>query len=263
MRRGFGQALRVGVTDGALALAVTGPLGAARLIGETAYDSGPAGALPAALQQLLGTSHARWPVSYVVSDDLARMWSVTPPQGAARMTDLQAAAALRFHGLYGDTPAAWAISADWDAVNPFMAAAMPRALVDAVTHASGAQRMAVTGIETQFVIAWNAWRASLSARSWFALVHEGVLSLGVPRGSRLGAVRVTAIPGNAGPDWLASHVEREALLLDAPVPASLALCGAVPTSWLQGSTALECMLVGRIAEPAPAAARLALAEFAS
>jgi hypothetical protein len=261
MRKGFGQALRVGVADGTLALAVTSPLGDARLVGETAFDLAEPGALALALQQLLAADHARWPMSFVVADELVRLWSVTPPQGAARMADLQAAAALRFQGLYGEVPAAWAISADWDAVHPFMAAALPIPLVGALTQAAGVKRMAVTGIEPHFVVAWNAWRSSLHAQGWFALVHGGVLTLGVPRGQRLAAVRVAAVPAGATLEWLEQHIAREALLLDLPSPPALALCGAVPETWLQGGGSLACTLLGRVVQPASPAAQLALGEY--
>ncbi|HEU4851513.1 MAG TPA: hypothetical protein VFT37_05095 [Telluria sp.] len=263
MRKRFGQTLRVGVADGALALAVTSPMDEARLAGEAAFDASSPGALGPALQALLGAEHARWPVSFVVADELVRMWQVSPPQGAARMADLQAAAALRFHGLYGQAPAEWAISASWDAVHPFLAAAMPRALVAALAQAADQQRMAVTGIEPHFVVAWNAWRSSLRAQAWFALVHGGVLTLGVPRGERLAAVRTAAVPAGAGFDWLVRHIEREALLLDLPAPASLALCGAVPEPWLQGGATLACTLLGRVVQAAAPAAQLALGEYAA
>lgn len=179
------------------------------------------------------------------------------------MADLQAAAALRFHGLYGDAPAAWAISAGWDAVHPFMAAAIPATLVSAITQAAGVQEMAVTGIEPHFVVAWNTWRSALRGQAWFALVHQGVLTLGVPRGERLAAVRVTAVPVGAAAAWLEQHIGREALLLDLPAPAELALCGAVPERWLQGGAALACTLVGRVVQPASPAAQLALGEYAA
>lgn len=263
MRRRFGQALRVGVTEGTVALALTSRRGEPRVLGEVAYDPAQAGALLSALAQLLDSAYARWPVSFVVANDLARMWRVTPPNDASRMADLEAAAALRFHSLFGEMPTQWAIRASWDAVRPFMAAATPHALLAAVTQAAGAQRMPVTGIEPHFVVALNAARPALRKGGWFALVHEDVITVGAANDSSLESIRSTAVPAGAGPDWLASHVAREAMLLGVQEPHALALAGAVPGSWLGGTPKLACALTGPQPNPAwTSAAQLALAGVA-
>ena len=263
MRRRFGQSLRVGVADGALALAVTSRWGASRVIAELAYDQAQPGMLASALAQLLGADHARWPVSFVVANDLVRMWRVTPPGDASRMADLEAAAALRFHSLFGDMPTQWAIRAGWDAARPFMAAATPHALLAALVQASGAQHMPVTGIEPHFVVAFNAARTALRSGAWFGLVHEGVMSVGTPSDGRLDAVRAVAIPAGAGADWLSAHIAREALLLGVPEPRALALAGSVPDRWLGGTSQLACALAGPPSDPSwSPAAQLALAGVA-
>lgn len=260
MRRRFGQSLRVGVTDRALALAVVSRWGAPRVLRELAYDPAAAGGLAAALSQLLGSDHARWPVSFVIADDMVRIWRVTPPANAARMADLEAAAALRFHALFGEMPSQWAVRAGWDAANPFMAAATPHALVAVLTQAAQAQDMPLTGIEPHFVVAFNATRSALRSGAWFGLVHDGVLTVGVPKGSRLEAVRAAAAPVGAGAEWLATHVAREAMLLGAEAPRVLALAGAIPERWLGGTGQLACTLAGPQADPASSAAvQLAMA----
>lgn len=260
MRRRFGQSLRVGIAESALALAVTSRWGASRVVGEIAYDPAQAGALPSALAQLLGSSYARWPVSFVIANDLVRMWRVTPPHDASRMADLEAAAALRFHSLFGEMPTQWAIRADWDAANPFMAAATPHALLAALAQVADAQHMAVTGIEPHFAVALNAGRPALRKGAWFALLHDGVITLGAPNGARLEAIRAAGVPAGAGAEWLATHVAREAMLLGVPVPGALALSGAVPDRWLGGTAQLACALAGVQADPALSpAAQLALA----
>lgn len=263
MRRRFGQSLRVGVAEGRLALASTSRWGASRVLAELAYDAAQPGALAPALGQLLAADYARWPVSFVVANDLVRLWRVTPPADASRMADLEAAAALRFHSLFGDMPTQWAISAGWDAARPFMAAATPHALLAALAQACAAQRMAVTGIEPHFVAAFNAARPSLRGGAWFGLVHEGVLTVGTPAGTRLDAVRAVAIPAGAGNDWLTAHIAREAMLLGVQEPRVLALAGAVPDRWLGGTAQLACALAGPQPDPAwSPAAQLALAGVA-
>lgn len=259
MRRRFGQSLRVGVGTRTLALAVASRWGGARVLGEVAYDPAQAGAMAPALTQLLGSDYARWPVSFVVADELVRIWRVTPPADASRMADLEAAAALRFHALFGEMPTQWAVRAGWDAAHPFMAAATPHALVSALTQASEAQHMPVTGIEPHFVAAFNAARSALRGGAWFGLVHEGVITLGAPKDGRLDAVRAAAAPAGASAEWLATHIAREALLLGAESPRALALSGAVPERWLGGSAQLACALAGPQPDPAlSSAAQLAI-----
>lgn len=263
MRRRFGQALRVGVADGSLALALAGRWSQPHVLGELHYDSAVAGSLAAALPQLLGAEYARWPVQFVLAHELVRMWSVTPPQTASRLADLQGAAALRFHALFGEMPSSWAVSGDWNATHPFMAAATPQALLGALEQAAAAQRMAIVGIEPHVAVAWNAARSAIRKRSWFGLVHGGVLTIGVPRGERLGVVRATGMPPAASADWLAAHVAREALLLGIDAPDALALSGAVPDNWLGGTSQLPCALAGPVSDPARSpAAQLALAGVA-
>ena len=259
MRRRFGQTLRVGVADGSLALAVAGRWSQPRVLAELNYDAAVAGSLAAALPQLLSSDYARWPVQFVLADELVRMWSVTPPQTASRMADLQGAAALRFHALFGEMPTSWAVNGDWNAAHPFMAAATPVALLGALEQAAAAQRMAIVGIEPHVAVAWNAARSAVRKRSWFGLVHAGVLTIGVPQGERLGVIRAIGMPLAPSAEWLASHIAREALLLGIDAPAALALCGSVPDNWLGGTAQLSCALAGPVSDPAKSpAAQLAL-----
>ena len=139
MRRALGQALRIGVSAQAVSLLRTSRWRMGRatppvtVLAEHAFAPSADhlfDAIAQALRALLGEFElAGWPVSFVVADDLVRLWQITPPAGATRMADLEAAAGLRFHALYGDSPSAWQISADWDVQKPFFAAAMPRALL--------------------------------------------------------------------------------------------------------------------------------------
>jgi len=127
MLKNFTQSLRIEVTPQAMRLLRARRWGSAapELLAEQALASGGAGpagvaeALPAALAALLaGQSAGGMAASFVLSDELVRLWQVTPPVQAARLADLEGAAALRFHTLYGETPAAWHISADWNAAAP-------------------------------------------------------------------------------------------------------------------------------------------------
>lgn len=254
MRRRFGQALRLGVAGGGLALVRTSRWGAqASLLAEQSFD-GPA-AMQDALGAVLDGAYAGWPLTIVLADELVRLWQVTPPRQSTRLADLEAAAALRFQLLYGEPAAAWTVSAGWDLDRPFLAAALPRALLGALEQ--GAHQLKVIEIVPQFVAVLNRWGGALRPGSWFGQVHEQVLTLGAADGGAIAAVRAAAWPPGADGAWLAEHVAREALRLNLPAPERLQLCGSVPPAWL-GSSAIACSQLGA-GGPAgwPAAALLA------
>lgn len=258
MRRRFGQALRIGVSNAGLALLKTSRWSGERaaVVAEHAFaPSEGAGAQQVAqgLRALLGgASWARWPVSVVVADGLARIWHVTPPPGSARLADLEAAAALRFQALYGEPAALWQIAAGWDAQRSFMAAALPRALLEAVGEAAREHRLAVVEIVPQFIAGWNRWCPKMVRGAWYGLAHDGVLTLGVTDRSGVCAVRAAPVPPNADAAWLAAHVAREALRLGVPEPEHLQLSGQVPQAWRDAAA-----ILGDCAHGLPPAAALA------
>lgn len=260
MRRRFGQGLRLGVARGAVALVKTGRWGGAPLallaehtFAADALDT-PAGVREALAAVLDGAGHAGWPLTIVLADDLVRMWQVTPPEGSARLADLEAAAALRFQHLYGEPAAGWALSAGWNPLRPFLAAALPRALLGALEQGAGAQRMAIVEIVPQFIAVLNRCSGALKPGAWFGLVHDNVLTLGAGDGATVAAVRAAALPESADAAWLAEHLAREALRLNLPAPERLQLWGAIKPEWLGAA----CIQLGAIDQPGwPAAARLA------
>lgn len=233
--------MRIGVAGGAVSLLktsrwrATGP--ALTLLAEHAFAPGaehPHDAIGNALRALLGEQRlAGWPVSIVLAEELTRLWQVTPPAGATRMADMEAAAGLRFHALYGEAPSAWAISADWDARHPFHAAGMPRTLLAVLGQVAREQRLTIVAITPHFVSAWNRWRHALPPGAWYGLVHDGLLTIAAVQGKRLRAVRALPLPRGADPDhdWLTQALTREALLHQLDVPTSLRLSGSVPASW--------------------------------
>ena len=96
----------------------------------------------------------------VLDDALARLWQVAVPQGAARLADIEAAAALRFQSLYGDAPGLWHSSSAWDARAPFCCA-VPRALLAQLTRVAAARKLALIFITPQFARHWNRWHGAL------------------------------------------------------------------------------------------------------
>lgn len=237
MRKGFGQTLRIGVAPGALALAVCGRFSgkAPAIVAELALDAagpGAADAIGAGLRQLLadaGCSH--WPATVVLADELARLWQVTPPHNAARLADLEGAAALRFQALYGEPASGWKISAGWDAAHPFLAGAVPRQLLTVLEQVAAERHLKLVGIVPQFVAGFNRWQGALKPGAWYGQVQGSVLTLGALDGGRLQAVRAAALPEGADRAWLTRHVAREALRLNLAVPARLQVAGSAPPAW--------------------------------
>lgn len=262
MRKRFGHALRLGIAADAVALVHTRRWGREpRLLAELPLDTGLA--LPAALAGAVATligqaGAARWPLTVVLADELARLWQLAPPAACTRMADLEAAAALRFQQLYGEPAGGWQISADWQLGRPFLAAALPRAIGAALQQATTGHAMQVIEVAPQFVVQFNRWRGQLGAGDWFGVVHDGVLTVAadIGGGAGLGAVRAIAIGSRGDGDgaWLDEELAREALRLDIAAPTRLLVCGAVPPAWRALDT---CMLLGAAAPAWSPAAQLA------
>ncbi|KFI05604.1 hypothetical protein [Massilia sp. BSC265] len=242
MRRPFGQSLRLGIAaDGLALLRVRGwPRAGVEVLAQPAVEAGAPDALAAGLRALLAEIDPRgWPVGVVLADELVRLWQVPPPQGATRLGDLQAAAALRHQHLFGAPPVEWRISADWDAARPFLAAAAPEALLALLESLAREHRFHLVEVAPQFVAAMNAWRRQRRPGAWFGLVHGGVLSIAAYEGSVLAAVRTAVIPQGADRDWLEAHVAREALRVGVGRPERIQLCGAAPGGWASSAGRLK------------------------
>lgn len=245
MRRAIGQSLRIGVAGHAVSL-----LRVSRWRGEpftvlaehafAPSAAHPFDAIANALRALLGEQDVGgWPVGIVLADELTRMWRVTPPPGATRLDDMEAAAGLRFQSLYGESPAAWSISADWNATEPFFAAAVPRALLAVLELVAQEFKLSIVGVEPHFVSAWNRWRRGMKQGAWFGLLHDNLLTLaaidteagrGKGGAQAMRAIRSLPVPPGADPAWLTQTLKREALLLDMPPPGLLQLCGGASAS---------------------------------
>lgn len=243
MRRAIGQSLRVDASASAVRLRRVSrwrgdPL---TLIAEQAIAPSaehPFDAIANALRALLGEQElGGWPASIMLADDLARMWRVTPPPGAARLADMEAAAGLRFQALYGESSSAWQVSADWNTAEPFFAAAVPRALLAVLQLVAQEFKLSIVAIEPQFVTHWNRWRRGMKPGAWFGMVHDNLLTLGAAEanGKGMRAIRVLPVPNGADHYWLTQTLKREALLLNMDAPELLQVCGAAPELWIQAA----------------------------
>jgi Tfp pilus assembly protein PilN len=230
-----GQHLRIGVASDGVAVARTGTWGSrrAQLIAERRIA--PTGLLDeilAALRELLAAAPPGGAnVSIVLADELVRMWPVAPPPACARMSDLRAAAAMRFQALFGSPPAGWRIAADWDAAKPFLAVAVREELVAQIEKIVCEERGHVVEVVPQFVVSLRRWRALRRPGAWLGVVQSHVLTLALFDGADLAAVCSTAVPQGAGREWLDSHVARESLRLGLQRPERVQLLGPAPKSW--------------------------------
>ena len=233
MRRAFGQVLCLGVATGAVSLLAASRWrgGKVKVLAEQALAGTGSEALGAALRALLaGQDVAGWPVTVVLADELCRLWQVAPPPGAARLPDIEAAAALRFHALYGEGPAAWQVTADWHSTEPFFAAAVPRTLLALIDAVALENRLHVVQVLPHFVTAWNRWCRAIRAGAWFGQLHDGLLTVAAIEGRQLRAVRALQMPPAADHYWLTQMMGREALLLGLEAPAQVQLCGPLPAA---------------------------------
>ncbi len=244
-----GQSLRLGLGHDSLALIRVGRVfgrGATVLAEASLGDVHDPQALRQGLRALLaGTAVAGWPLSVVLADELVRMWQVAPPPAAARLADLEAAAAMRYQALFGAPPGGWKIAADWQAARPFLAAALPLALLEVIEGAAREARCHLVEIVPQFVAAMNAWRRLHRPGAWFGLMHGQVLTLAAYDGRALAALRTTVVPPGADRDWLESHVAREALRVGVGRPERVQVCGPAPRSWAshEGRLKFGCTLL--------------------
>jgi hypothetical protein len=264
MRKWLGQGLRLGVAPDGLALVRTSiwPHEQAQLLDQVRFAANGIDAVARAVDTLLAEHRkAGWALRVVLSDELVRLWQVAPPLGAARMADLQAACALRYQALFGASLTGWQMSADWHATRPFLAAAMPQALLARLQQAAVDQGFRLVEVAPQFVAALNQFRTMRRPDAWFGLVHGGVLSVAAFDGELLAAVRTAPIPEGADRDWLEGHVAREALRVGLGRPERLQVCGPAPKAWASspGRLKFACTLFEDELDPLwPDNARLAM-----
>jgi hypothetical protein len=263
MPKRFGQHVRIGVASGGVAVArsrLWRPGGAEVVAERQLASPGGLADIGAAVRDGLTAAGARGAaVSIVLADELVRMWQMAPPPACSRMSDLQAAAALRYHTLFGASLAGWKIVADWDAAQPFMAVAAPEALLSALEAIVREHDGHIVEVVPQFVAALNQWRKLRRPGAWFGVLQAQVLTMALFDGASLSAVRSTVVPQGASREWLEGHVAREALRVGIERPERLQLCGPAPAGWSShaGRLRFACTLLDGDREGMADLARLA------
>lgn len=175
--------------------------------------------------------YRRLPATVTLADDFVRLFMVTPPLNTSRLEDCSAAADVRFQSLYGERPNDWKISADWDLRKPFLACALPSAVVDAILRVCAEHGLILMEMVPHFVAAWNRYSAALKPGAWFAVVHNRNLTMAAIEGRRLVATRAMAIPEDPGSRlrWVREELRREGLRLNLAMPPRLQFCGDLHT----------------------------------
>ncbi|MEN9867656.1 MAG: hypothetical protein RL748_3246 [Pseudomonadota bacterium] len=191
-------------------------------------------ALTAQIEQL---GVQKLPLTLVLADDWVRYFLVAPPKNLSSLTDCQAAANLRFSSLYGDAAIDWHIDAIWDTRQPFLACAVPQALLSTIKQVAAAQKSALLAITPHFITSWNRWAKQIKPEAWLALVHGARLTLAAIDQGRICALRHSHFSQAQWEDktWLPEFCQREALRLGLSMPTQLQVCGNLPGNWARES----------------------------
>lgn len=212
----------------------------------------PTGDLPRVLAELLGSAQVSgMAVRVVLADALVRSWTVQPPENASRLQDCEAAAAMRFTAVFGDSAADWHISAAYDARCAFLACALQRPLLAGLQQVLQAQRLQLLSLEPECVALWNHWQPDVPEAAWFGICTEGSLLLCMAVDGRMQGMRRLPLGGVQWQEsyWLERVLQREAARLNLAAPKAIALCGKVPADW-QGLhlSGLCCTTLGSICD---------------
>jgi hypothetical protein len=184
------------------------------------------------------------PVEVIVSDDWMRIFIVTPPINCSRIEDCRAAANMRFQFLYGESVGEWYIEADLNPQFPFLACAIPMSLRAVLLQVASEHRLTLKSILPHFIATWNHWQSQLDSISWFGMVYDNTLTLGIVDQQRLCGVRNVPLPNHAwsDPQWLSDYILRESLRLNVPAATTLQLCGTIQSQWASKKIgSLQCI----------------------
>ena len=205
------------------------------------------------LQAMLNNLSAETPLPrachIVLSDQWARYFLVTPAQNSQRLADCEAAAQMRFQALYGDSPQAWSLQAQWDAKQAFLACALPRSLLKPLLDAVLAQDLRLMSVIPYFIASWNHWSKRLADNAWWLVFQADSVQVAVFANGKLQALQQQRLSNRfwQTPDSLTNMVQRESLRLAIPPAQRLQLCGQVPIDWKnQLCQGFECELLSAL-----------------
>jgi len=168
----------------------------------------------------------------LVADVWAPSASVQPPVNGGALEDLQAAVALRLRAVT-DAATGWEAASEPRVSGRFIASALRTGLLDVLLDQCQRHGLQLVSVQPLFAAVWNHWRASLASGQWLGICGAGVLTLCVAPKHHMEQLRRLdfATQDAQDPHWPVDAAQRECLRLGLPLPATLALCGAVPLPW--------------------------------
>jgi hypothetical protein len=176
-------------------------------------------------------------ISVVMPDAWCRLFVTTPPSNMANRADCDAAVAMRFQRLYGDSAADWVLRADWHVNQPFVTAALPLALHRDFLGVCKTFKHRIVSMVPASIAVFNQWRRTVIAGDWFAHISATDLTLIVLDGAQLRHIVQQRLDTAARLDagWMMLFAQREALRLNMSLPKRIACAGNVPLVWLKSS----------------------------
>ncbi|WP_291995072.1 hypothetical protein [Candidatus Accumulibacter sp. ACC003] len=208
-----------------------------RSAGATA--AGLAAALPGLQLDTRVAAGQKCALTVTLDDGLCRSFVVTPPRGARGLRELRASAAARFAALYGESAEQWLVVADWHALAPFVASALPRALWQALQQLAQTRGWRLASVSPAFVRVGNRLCASIPADGCLLVGFAQTLTLLATRADQVAGLRSLRLA--AAPDLaeLETLLEQELLRLPAATERgrqSLLWAGAA--DWLPAAATL-------------------------
>jgi hypothetical protein len=169
-------------------------------------------------------------LNVVVSDRLARYQLLPWQAGIVSRGEWRAYALHRFESVYGEAAKSWRLKIEVvPPGNPSLACAVDSDLVEALRAAAAANTSRLVAVRPNFISLFSQRRHALRGdHLWFGTVEEHHLCLGVLTERSWRAIRNEA----AADGWRAAlpgMVRRIEITLDAPRPATLHLCGDIPS----------------------------------
>jgi hypothetical protein len=122
--------------------------------------------LTAALRGSAAAGAARR-IDVALAPDVCRHWMHRPEQGLRSLAELRRVVTIRCAQLFGGDAGAWCVAADWAIDRPFVCAAAPRALMDALEAAARDLRLTLH-VESALWLALSRLAAGLDAPGWLA-----------------------------------------------------------------------------------------------
>lgn len=168
------------------------------------------------------------PLLHCVLDDAwARYFLVTPAPNSQRLADCEAAAQMRFHARYGDALQDWQIQANWDALQPFLACALPRSLLAQIAQlGANLQVQSITPYAAHY---WGQYRRTLPQTGCVLLFADNQMLLLFLEKGQIKACQSCLLPaGFWEQGQLPELLQRESLRLGQSLPPQIHIGGQYP-----------------------------------